>query len=492
MSEARYSLPRVEGEAVLVQADNGTLYLVGQPPRQIEHHLVNRQISDAVYLTQRISADASVAHGLAAVIAWEDAISIPVAHNGLLLRDLLYTLSMMHAHLRHLYFSVLPDYLPMDAIARYGGVQTELLRQRDAVAARPKSAWERHGFTNPFSGKEVDQLLEGRQGVVSVLSTLQKMMAAIGGKFPMVMSLVPGGVSVNVTERLVLRLRDAMAGLMPFLESRPMEDMELITRVYPQLKTMGRGKRDYLAVSSVGDVAGPDAALFPHGVALENRLEAFQSPLVESVETAFYRVPFRKDASQGILLPAPEKPGAYSWIKAPRYNGIPLQTGPVARLVITFLAGSRSHAAPVVDQIEAGLGISLEEFNSVAGRLLSCAGEVAPLARRTMESISALQPGQASVSSEMRGRDSGEGQGALEGPAGALRHLVSVNREHVEQYDIISASTWNGSSRDEKNRMGPIEDVLNGAGLDLGKPEDGLKASRIVQSFFFSTSDAVQ
>ena len=491
MSQGTFRLPRLEGEGGLEQSDTGQIQIVGAPPRDVEGLLAGRLASEAVYLTQQIGADSSVSHALAAVMAIEDAQGKPLAHNGLLLRDLLHGLSLLHAHLRNIYLTVLPDYLPPSALAGYKGNNPALLQQKQALLARSKEGWQAFDFRHPFSQKQAEQLLEGRQRAIATMSVLQKMMARLGGKFPYVMSIVSGGVSIPVDEPLVLRLREYLSSVASFLESQVAEDVALIVKAHPETKTLGRGGQMFLCVGSVGDVTGPDASFFSRGVAMEERLEAFIPQITESVETSFYKIPARRKSSSDILIPAPGKAGAYSWIKAPRYKGLPVETGPLARLVVTFQAGSRSHAAPVVGQLESALGVQLAEVNTVAGRLMATAGEIAPLTRRCMESLLGLLPGQPSVIQDDPERESGEGVAHIEGPAGSIRHKVVLRRGQIVFYDIISPSTWNGSSQDEKGQQGALELALNGKKTELSSASGKSEVSKIIHSYSFSASDAI-
>ena len=60
--------------------------------------------------------------------------------------------------------------------------------------------------------------------------------------------------------------------------------------------------------------------------------------------------------------------GKYSWLKAPRYNDIPMEVGPLARMVVAYAAG-HSRVREVTDQVLAHLGLGPAALFSTLGRV---------------------------------------------------------------------------------------------------------------------------
>jgi ferredoxin hydrogenase large subunit/hydrogenase large subunit len=485
-------IPRVEGGLELVQDDQGAIRLDTPAPRNLEAALVGRSALDAIYLTQTLSADGGISHALAAVAAWERAAGLTPPTNGLLLRDLLHALSLLHAHMRNFYQQALLDYVSTADLSGYRGGWPELQRIAKALHARTAPAWARAAFAHPFTAAQVDRLAENQLRALQALHLLQRMLALLGGKFPMAMSIVPGGSAVNLTDALLLRLRGYLDQVRGLLEGDAFEDGLLLVGAYPRGKTQGRGVRGLICVGTTGEELGPAQSMVPAGVYLGEKLEPLGGPVTESLRRAFYRPAPGKPPAGGLPQAAPEKEGAYSWIKAPRYRNQPMEAGAAARLVITQLTGSRTYQGTLVEEIETAVGAPLTAGTTVAGRLLSRLAEVRLLWRRCDQVLGQLLPNQPTVVGEAElPRVTGQGIGAMEAPAGAVRHRVAFERGKIEAYDIIAPSTWNGSPQDERNEPGSLELALNGARLDLAQREDRLAASRIVHSFFFSTTDAV-
>lgn len=491
MATVTFPLSRLEGRPLLEQDDSGAIRLKSDPPRGIEALVVGRPPQDAVFLLQRLSSDSGVSHALAAMLAWEHAGGLVPSHNGALLRDLLHALSLLHAHLRQFYQQALPDYLPLSLYADYEGPVPELRRIAAGLADRPFAGWRRAAQPHPFTRAEADQLLANRIRAEKTLSLLQRMMAVLGGKFPMVMTVVPGGLTRSVTEETLFKLGRLLREVREFAASAVFEDGALVLRRYPALLRQGQGLPAFLSVGSLGDESGPGASLFPSGAFLGQKLEPLAARITESIQRAFYRVPEREPAA-GVVVPEPTKEGAYSWIKAPRYHRVAVETGALARLVITHLSGSRSYSAPIVARVTQETGLAITAANTVGGRMLARLGELAMLARRCEESLNQLAPGHRTVSESSLPRGlAGEGLGRIEAPAGSVVHQLWLERGRIRNYDVIAPSTWNGAPG-EGTARGSIELALNGAGIDLRTASGRLLASRIVHSFFFSATDAVQ
>ncbi|MDH5751352.1 MAG: nickel-dependent hydrogenase large subunit [Deltaproteobacteria bacterium] len=491
MSNEKWRLYRVEGGASLASGPDG-LYLESGPSRFIEHSLAGRPQLEAIYLTQQITADGGVAHALAAVKAWEDAGGLSVAENGRVLRELLHALSIIHAHLRQYYYQALPDYLPPGTLKEYSGFHPDLRRISQEISRKSTTHWTRFNFTHPFTEAEVNHLWEQSYRIEGALVVLQRMMAALGGKFPQIMSIVPGGVSVRLSEALLLRLRDGQNELRRFISRELIEDVNIVLKGYPHLGKMGKGLTNFMCVGEGESDAALESSLFPSGFYLEGKLERFTSAATESIEHSFYQLAQSPGHGRRGLQAAPGKENAYSWIKAPRHAGHAMESGPFSRLLIAYLSGSQISDPTLVESIQQKTAQALNEANTVGGRLLAAIGEVVGLLDHCEILLDQLDPAQPAILNESDPlASSGEGIGHAEGPAGTIRHVVTLDGGRIVNYDIIGPSTWNGSPRTPNGKTGGLETALNHTDLDPENAEDRLDISRIIHSFFFSMSDAI-
>ncbi len=83
----------------------GTLF------RGFENILLNRHPFDAQHLTQRICGVCPVSHGLAAVMALDDACGVTAPTNARIMRNLVLGANLLDSHILHFYHLSVADYL---------------------------------------------------------------------------------------------------------------------------------------------------------------------------------------------------------------------------------------------------------------------------------------------------------------------------------------------------------------------------------------------
>jgi hydrogenase large subunit len=181
----------------------------------------------------------------------------------------------------------------------------------------------------------------------------------------------------------------------------------------------------------------------------------------------------------------------YTWVKAPRYNGNPMQAGPLANVLVGYASGhplTRKWTDTAFNRIAAvnGLKVTPDDMQSTMGRYL------ARSIRSSMLSDLALEHLQLLTTNILNGDDTtynapqfpaGEimGMGMHEAPRGALSHWVVIDKGAFNNYQAVVPTTWNASPRDEKGVPGPYETSLIGSPVvDAEKP---LEVLRTVHSF---------
>lgn len=484
-------LHRLEGRLDLHRAPEGRLRASGGAPRFLEASLQGRPPADAVYLVQTIGGDSGVSHALAAVQAWEAVAGVQPPRAGRLARELLHLLSVLHAHAQQFYFQVLPDYLPLSALADYDGGADGVRRLARGMAGPAGEPWVRDGFEAAFSRAERNRLLEHWAEAPGHLARLQRMMARLGGKFPMVMTLVPGGMACRLDADALLGLHRELRAVEPFLVETVIEDGLLLLERHPAIRSEGRGLDTFLSLGGVGG-AGGDDGLFPRGLLAGGSLAAPERPITESVRHTFY-APAAPGAGGGLpVRPAPEKPGAYTWVKAARIGGEPAEVGAVARLIIARRTGLQGRVSGMAAMLEDHLQVPVPEANTVGGRILSRLAELDLLVRRGEAILTELEPDLALVTPAAAAQEAaGEGTGEVEAPAGPVRHRLVLERGRVRTCDIVAPSTWNGSPPDDAGRTGALERALAVVEGDIERPAVRHRLARIVHAFAFSAADAV-
>jgi hydrogenase large subunit len=71
--------------------------------------------------------------------------------------------------------------------------------------------------------------------------------------------------------------------------------------------------------------------------------------------------------------------------------------------------------------------------------------------------------------------------GIVDGPRGALGHLINIKDGVIDRYQLVVPTTWNGSPRDEHGQPGPMEQSI--MGTEIKDAENPYEIVRIARSF---------
>jgi hydrogenase large subunit len=206
-----------------------------------------------------------------------------------------------------------------------------------------------------------------------------------------------------------------------------------------------------------------------------NKIEPFdQAKITESVKYGWYKEKEPVHPYDGEQVFDRDKAGAYTFVKAPRYDGMAFEVGPLARMVVeknpTLLylieAGAKPgavarHAARMIETV--ALCEAMERW---LGELIEAAGK----------------PGfKIHDTDHWEVPDTAEGAGFYEAPRGALGHWIKIKGKKIENYQAVVPSTWNASPRDENGVRGQYEESL--IGTPVPDPENPINIVRVIRSF---------
>ena len=153
------------------------------------------------------------------------------------------------------------------------------------------------------------------------------------------------------------------------------------------------------------------------------------------------------------------KSNAYSWVKAPRYNNLPFETGPLAK---QWLSGEYRNGIFTMDRTIA--------------RVLE--------ARKIALIISTLLDNLIPDMSEQKGYSIPEtsvGKGLIDTTRGVLGHWLKINNQVISFYQIITPSAWNLSTLSSNGLKGTAEQALIGTLVkDINNP---VELGRTIRSF---------
>jgi hydrogenase large subunit len=300
-------------------------------------------------------------------------------------------------------------------------------------------------------------------------------------------------------------LQSLLQDLIPFVQQAFFVDTCLLAASYPEWFHYGRGVANYLAVPDLPTDAKATHFDLPGGLIMDGNLasvqsiinwrdEAFRAAVAEDVTHAWYRGEGAQTPWKGETDPNYtdfHEDGKYTWVKAPRYNGSPIQVGPLANVLVGNASGhplTRKWTDTAFKTIASvhGLKVAPDDLQSTMGRYLARG------IRSAMLSDLALQHWQLLADNILKGDDTTyyppqfpshecEGVGMHEAPRGALSHWVIVDKGAFSNYQAVVPTTWNASPRDEKGVPGPYEtSLIANPVVDPAKP---LEVLRTVHSF---------
>jgi [NiFe] hydrogenase large subunit/hydrogenase large subunit len=338
-----------------------------------------------------------------------------------------------------------------------------------------------------------------------------------GGKNPHPNFLVGGMASaINLDDTGTInaeRLTDIKGMIkraQAFVEQVYYPDLLAIAGYYKDWGAIGGGVPNFLACGEFpeGDVGDLDKLYLPRGIILDRdltKVHPYDHNLVkEYITSSWYKYPGGDDEGlhpwQGESTPqytGPKPPydylqgeKKYSWMKAPRYGGRPMQVGPLARMLVAYGSG-HAEAKGMVGELLGRLGVGPAALFSTLGRTGARGMETVMIARRMSTWFDQLT--ERIKSGDTRTFDgskwdpatwpaTAQGYGYLDAPRGALGHWVQIENAKISRYQCVVPSTWNCSPRDAQGQMGPYEASL----VDnhpLAKPDQPLELLRTIHSF---------
>lgn len=528
-------ITRIEGHLrVEMEVENGVVadaWVSGGCFRGMELVVQNRTPEDAAQIVERICGVCPVSHAHASSIAGDKAYGITISNNARIVRNLLEGAQFLHSHILWLYNLAALDYVnPLNALqANVDDAYAVALEHGLALHSDLNQLYEKlaafadNGQLSIFSGNWFDA--DGGEAYVDnpeanliltshYLEALKmqarssEMAALLGGKMPHVMTSIPGGNMWVPTESKLDDLLAMATEVRDWVNDTVLADTVMLAKLYPEVLTFGKGCGRYIAW---GVFEGPD---WPYGDNYTEQMlnrylpmavldEQFQaSDVQENLITEYMGRSWYKGSetyTSPYFVTDPDfteynVDDRYSWVKAPAYDGKPMEAGSMARIFAAYVRG-----VPFIkEQVDAVLGIlgakpgDLAAFQSTLGRTAIRQIETIYIANLMVEWVNELAEAIKGGDSEYfrePARLTGEGTGFWEAPRGALYHSEKVVDGKIEGYQIIIPSTWNLAPINGDGEHGPLEQALIGVPVaDIEKP---INALRTVHSFDPCTACAV-
>ena len=399
--------------------------------RGVELILKGRDPRDAWAFTQRICGVCTTVHAIASIRAVENAIGAQPPQNARLLRNLIMAYQCVQDHVIHFYHLHALDWVDVVSALSADPAKTSALAESISdwplsstkyfagVKGRLKTFVERGQlgpFANAYWGHPA-YVLPPEANLMAVAHYLEALdwqrdviraHAILGGKNPHLQSFLVGGMatpidpdrqaSINVGS--IAELKQLVAKAKDFVSKVYIPDLLAVASFYKAWAGVGGGVGNYLVYGEYPEDDGPNPPLFlPSGV-LRNKdlskVEKFDAAkITEHVKHSWYDYAGGDDKgihpSQGETKPnytGPTPPyekldGAakYSWLKAPRYDGLPMEVGPLSRMLVAYASG-HARVKEIVGDVLKKLGVGPEALFSTLGRVAARGIETLILAEK--------------------------------------------------------------------------------------------------------------
>jgi ferredoxin hydrogenase large subunit/hydrogenase large subunit len=417
------------------------------------------------------------------------AYGITPSPNGRRLQNLILAADYLHSHVLHFYQLAALDFVDVKAVLGYTGASATLRHLRSWVekALDRKDAFPAAPFLPRYEAQ--DYLADAEANVallahyaeaLEIRRVCHEMGAVFGARLPHSTAIVPGGCTETPTIDRVLLYTSRLKRVAAFLQNVYLPDLLAVAKAFPGYFEIGRGPGNFLCYGVFENDEAGNRFLRP-GVLLDGRWEALDAErIAEEVASSRFSSASGLHPSAGETVPAASKPGAYSWIKSPRYGEKVVEVGALARVLTNYHCAETPWVKQEVDAALAPLGLTPDKLPSVLGRHLARGLESLWLARQAFRWLDELELG-GPPSRDFTIPSTAAGYGLTEAPRGALGHWLAIKDYRIERYQCIVPTTWNCSPRDDRGQPGPVEQAL--AGTKINQRLQPIEVGRIVRSF---------
>lgn len=364
--------------------------------------------------------------------------------NGFLLRNIMMAADFLQNHLRHFYVLCLPDYVEGPDFPPFTPKPRDVGRMPKAIN---------------------DKLMDHYWEALDMSMRSHQLMGLFSSKAPHQQTLYAGGLSVPLNSEKILRAKSLLKDIKTFIDNNHAEDMATVAKYYDDYFELGQTSGNFISFGSFAQAQTKDRRgedfLAKRGVRINGEDKELDFEKIrEHLDYSWYEqddIP--RHPSEGVTKPNQDKDKAYTWIKAPRYEGHALECGSLPR---RWLQGKYTKGVSTMDRLIA----RSDELVEIAGKLETWLEELHP---------------EAPIITKYEPKKEGKGFGTVEAMRGALGHWIEIENGVIANYQVVTPSAWLFSPRDNQGQMGPVDYALTG--LPIEDPEELTEIGRVIRSF---------
>lgn len=524
-------ITRIEGHLRIdVEIDGGRVsnaWSSAQAFRGIETIMRGKDPRSAWAMVQRFCGVCTTTHALCSIRAVEDAYKVEVPVNAQMMRNLVMAMQSLQDHIVHFYHLTALDWVDIVSALKADATKAGTIAQslsgwasnsvNEMKEAQNKlKAFVGTGnlgiYSSGYWGHQ-DMRLSPEVNLIAFAHYLQALdyqrkiaeaVAIIGSKNPHIQNLCVGGVSTAIDlngiaalnmERIAW-IRTLLDETAAFVRDVYIPDVLAIAGAYKDWFNIGSCEANFIAAPDFPMDAKSSKFLMKGGVIIGDKFREFadwndkelREGITESSVHAWYKEDKPLHPYNGQQTPnytGFEDNAKYTWCKAPRFNGLTMQTGPVSQILANYKAGNQN-VKKYVDLVASKVGISLDQLNSTMGRN----------AARAIRTLCMVDAAYACLDTFLDNYGKGDheyvnnveapmgecqGAGFNEAPRGMLSHWIKIKDRVIANYSAVVPSTWVAGPRDEKGVQGPYEQSL--MKTKIADPEKPLEILRSIHSF---------
>ena len=533
---AFHTVVDLESRQVLETDSMATLF------RGYELILKGRDPRDAIFISSRACGVCGGVHATASALALEMAFGIHPPPMGIVARNLLLSIEYLYDHPLHLFLLAGPDF--SEPAVRETNPELWERAQRSSARGRDIHGYETIAGVvtdmTPLTGKLYAEALH-------MTRVAREAYVLIGGKYPHPQTIVPGGISATID---FSDLNEVHLRIVKFFDYGQKvvaiwnDLVEFFYEANPQYRDVGTRPKNLIEPGQWDDPYAYDgtyanadewgrARWSPPGVIRDGELvttslTALNIGVEEFVEHSFYEDwtgngngnghRFQTDPTGNPLSPyhpwnketIPKPTGTnwkekYSWSTAPRWDRTAMETGPYSRMWANALAENYSHlkfleptghslkmnvpkAALPAAEVEWHIPERWGAFERNRARAHSILYTALIAYENLLIGFDLMRKGDTKTSVPHKvPKDFRVGAGFWGAGRGYLTHHCVIDNGVIDNYQILTPSTWMASPKDPWGNPGPYEEAVHATPLleNYEKPEDfkGIDILRTIRSF---------